>query len=224
MLFNICAAACIFVQPKLLRTQKKQIKDVEKNPRISDGARLLNGNVNKKEEKEQKDKGCCSWGPDLKCSLFKNPLFVMYAVAFTLCMNGYGNNLILIPSQIKFLGYDKTKVSLGVAIMGGCEVVARVFFGWFADRNLIKRKYIFLCSMLVGALFCFVVPFIHNFIFIGVFAAIIGIFPGSFWSLMPVLLIEAVGIENFTPAFGLLSLCLGVVAVFSQPVIGRRRT
>ena len=188
---------------------------------ITSERKLLNDGMDKEGGGEKsKCERKCSWGPEFKFSLFKNPLFSLYVFAFTLCMNGFGNNMILIPSHTKDLGYDKTRVSLGVSIMGGCEIFSRIFFGWFADRNIIKRQYIFVFSMGISSVFCFIAPQFESFEFIAVYAAIVGIFPGSFWSLMSVLVIEAVGIENFAPAFGLLTLCLAFGAVFSQPLIG----
>jgi MFS family permease len=192
--------------------------------RKSDQKALLNGNsafgYDEDAKEETKKKSCDCSGLNLNFSLFKNPLFTMYAFAFTFCMNGYGNNIILIPSHVKELGYNKTYVALSVTILGGCEVIARIFFGWFADLELIKRKNIFLISMFVSAIFAFIAPYFDSFIFMAIYAAIVGIFPGSFWSLISVLVIDVVGLENFTSAFGLISLCLALGASVSQPIIG----
>ncbi|XP_045193175.2 monocarboxylate transporter 12-like [Mercenaria mercenaria] len=221
ILANVCVAACILRQPRLLVIEKRRKKAAEK--RKSDQKALLNGDsafMHNEETKEQEKKSCNCGGLDLRFSLFKNPLFTMYAIAFTFCMNGYGNNIILIPSHVKALGYDKTYVALSVTILGGCEVIARIFFGWFADLEIIKRKNIFLISMFVSAIFAFIAPFFDSFIFMAIYAAIVGIFPGSFWSLISVLVIDVVGLENFTSAFGLISLCLALGASISQPIIG----
>lgn len=160
-------------------------------------------------------------GLQLRLSLFKNAQFTMYCVAFVLCMNGYGNNIILIPSQIKALGYSQYHVVYGVTIMGGCEVVSRISFGWIADQKLVKRKHLFLISMIIGSIVSFIAPLFNSFIFMAVYAGIIGIFPGAFWSLVSVIIIDVVGMEDFTPAIGLVNLCLACGCVISQPVVGK---
>ncbi|XP_060593172.1 monocarboxylate transporter 12-like [Ruditapes philippinarum] len=219
---NVCVAACVFRQPHMLVQEKRRERAAYK--RKSDQKALLNGNsafgYDEDAKEETKKKSCDCSGLNLNFSLFKNPLFTMYAFAFTFCMNGYGNNIILIPSHVKELGYNKTYVALSVTILGGCEVIARIFFGWFADLELIKRKNIFLISMFVSAIFAFIAPYFDSFIFMAIYAAIVGIFPGSFWSLISVLVIDVVGLENFTSAFGLISLCLALGASVSQPIIG----
>ncbi|XP_045193190.2 monocarboxylate transporter 12-like isoform X2 [Mercenaria mercenaria] len=216
VVLNVCVAACIFRQPRLLLKEKQSTE--AKNCNDKDHEVLLNGKLQQKED--QKDTLSTCYGLDFRFSLFKNPQFTMYCVAFILCMNGYGNNLILIPAHIKAIGYDTQHAVYGVTIMGGCEVVARISFGWIADQKLVKRKHIFLTSMFIASGFCFVAPLFNSFVFMGIFSAIIGTFPGSFWSLVSVLIIDVVGIENFTPAFGLVMLCLAFGVVVSQPTIG----
>ena len=144
MVLNVCVAACIFMQPRLLQ-EKKMMEEREKQRRKlakPDAEGLLNGDtVNQKINTEQdSETKRCACGPDFRCSLFKNPRFVLYILSFVFCLNGYGNNLILIPSHVMALGFEKTKAVLCVSIMGGCEVVARIFFGWFADNQFMQPK------------------------------------------------------------------------------------
>lgn len=165
---------------------------------------------------------CCpaSFDNMFKFSLLCNPHFLMYLLAFVFCMNGYGNNLILIPAHLLALGHDSVHVAMGVSVMGLFEVFARIFFGWFADKKIVKRRNIFIFNMAISSIFCFIAPFVTNYYFFMVYAAIIGIFPGSFWSLISVLIIDVVGMADFTAAFGLVSLALAVGCVISQPSIG----
>lgn len=213
---NVCAAACLFRQPPLLLKEIKRAEATKQKKRNPD--MLLNDKTPGENAGKQPSSKC--FGLDFRFSLFKNPRFAMYCVGFILCMNGYGNNLILIPAHIKALGFDNNHVVYGVTIMGGCEVVARISFGWLADQNMMKRKHIFLISMFIASVFCFIAPLFESFVFMAVFACVIGTFPGSFWSLVSVLIIDVVGMENFTPAFGLIMLCLAIGVVISQPSVG----
>ncbi|KAH3855145.1 monocarboxylate transporter 12-like [Dreissena polymorpha] len=217
---NICAAACIFRQPRLLSLAKQ--KSTKRHVHEPEDTDLLNGDTSHNQPKDKTvSQNCCTNFFSLfKFSLFCNPLFSMYVVAFILCMNGYGNNLILIPAHLKALGYDRVKIALGISVMGAFEVVARIFFGWFADKGYVKKRTLFIFNMGVSAIFCFIAPLFTNYYFFLVYAAIIGTFPGSFWSLISVLIIDVVGMKDFTAAFGLVSLCLAVGSAISQPTIG----
>ncbi|XP_060551911.1 monocarboxylate transporter 12-B-like isoform X2 [Ruditapes philippinarum] len=214
ILLNVCVAACVFKQPKLLLKEKES---QESTGSRKDQELLLKKGLDKQ---KSKDTLTNCYGLDFRFSLFRNPRFSMYCVSFVLCMNGYGNNLIMIPAHIKDVGYDTTHAVYGVTIMGGCEVVARIAFGLIADRNIMKRKHIFLFSMLIASVFSFIAPFFDSFVFLGIYAGVIGTFPGSFWSLVSVLIIDVVGMEDFAPAFGLVMLCLALGVVISQPAVG----
>ena len=218
MTLNVCAAACFLRQPKLLVQEQLQKQTVANGKK--DQKALLNGHTADNDEPE-KQKSCACAHDLLKLSLFRNFKFTVCVISFVLCMNGYGNNLILIPSHVRALGYDNVKVAMSVSIMGGCEVVARIGFGWFADKDLISRKNIFIINMLIASIFALVTPFFKSFYYMAIYAAVIGIFPGSFWSLISVLLIEVVGMKDFSAAFGLLSLCLAIGSLASQPTIGK---
>ena len=219
MLLNVCVAACVFRQPHIL-VKLKKMEQMKKKAKKKKKEALLNGEVVQENSDENEEKKCCSWGPDFKFSLFKKPRFTLYALAFMIAMNGYGNNLILIPSHTLMMGFDKASVALTVSVMGGCEVVARIFFGWFADQDWIPRKHIFLLSFLLSSVFAFITPQFKSLTYMCAYSAIIGIFPGSFWSLISVLIIDVVGMADFPSAFGLISFCLALGASVSQPCIG----
>lgn len=208
----------MFRQPPLLTAEVQHQKAAQN--RNGDNNVLLEGKQWSRVQQDSRSTHNCG-RLQLRLGLFKNARFTMYCVGFVLCMCGYGNNLILIPSQIQALGYDQYHAVYGITIMGGCEVVSRISFGWFADRKLVKRKHIFLTSMIVGAIVSFMAPLFNSFIFMAVYAGIIGTFPGSFWSLLSVLIIDVVGMEDFTPAFGLVNLCLACGCFISQPVVGK---
>lgn len=212
LLSNICVAACLLRQPALFRHTTGKERDSKKKET------LLNSRENELSERISTTGKCC--GLDFNFSLFKNPRFTMYCVGFILCMNGYGNNLILIPSQIKALGYDNSHAGYGVNIMGICEIWARLFSGWLADQEFVTKRHVFLLSMFTGSIFCFIAPLFKSFVFMAIHAAVIGTFPGSFWSLLSVLIIDVVGMENFTSAYGLIMLCLATGVVLSQPCVG----
>ncbi|XP_045193180.2 monocarboxylate transporter 12-like [Mercenaria mercenaria] len=215
-LANVCVAACLLRQPPFLLHEIQQTKDPQHDPQ--EQAYLLDRT---EVDSPQKSNNCLKCGRlNFQFSLFKNPRFTMYCVAFILCMNGYGNNLILIPAQIKALGYDNLHAGYGVNIMGICEVVARLFFGWLADQEWVSRRHLFLLSMFTACVFSFIAPMFNSFLFMAIYAGIIGTFPGSFWSLLSVLIIDVVGMDNFTSAYGLLMLCLAVGVIVSQPCVG----
>ncbi|XP_045173749.2 monocarboxylate transporter 12-like isoform X2 [Mercenaria mercenaria] len=218
---NICVAACIFRQPiYLVEEQKKRVlanNNSNSEYDVDGGQSSLGENGENIAQGINKSR-CDALG--LRCSLFKNVLFTLYVTSFMCCGFGYGGSLVTIPGNVKALGYDKTYVALSVTISGGAEVLARILIGLFADMNIIKPKYIYAVNMFIGGAFSLIVPFFESFTFIAVYAVIVATFSGSFFSLMPLIMVDAVGLENFVSAFGLLTLSLAVAVLPSQPSVG----
>ena len=201
---NLCVGSCCFRQPVLYTKQSERTQD----SRESDTIYL-------------KDDKRCNCGPDFKIILFKNPRFTLYWVAFILASNGYGNSFLLIPTHTWKLGFAKSEVALTISIMGFCEIFARIFIGWIVDKKWIKPKHMFTICFFVSAVFAFVTPAFESLEYMCVYAAITGIFPASFWSLVSVLVIDVVGMKDFPSAFGLVLLGLAFGVIICQPSIGK---
>lgn len=218
ILLNVCVSSCVFRQPTSLSKKEKLLK-IDIKQKNEEHKAFLNGNSNRNEDIEKKDSKFAGFDV-FKCSLFKNALLILYTVAFMLSAVGYGSNVILIPAHVRFLGYDRIYEVISVSIMGCAEVIARILFGYLVDLKIVKQQYVFIFCMVIGAGFCFMVPHFDSFIFIGIYAAIIGIFPGSFWSLISVMVIDVVGMKDFTSAFGLILICISAGFGVGQPAIG----
>ncbi|XP_045163293.1 monocarboxylate transporter 12-like isoform X2 [Mercenaria mercenaria] len=220
---NICVAGCVFRQPIQLMKNRKEHEskdDTETETRVN-GSDDSIASEKKSEIKHLKNTDMCGCGGlDLRLSLFKNRLFCMYVFAFTFSTFGHVNNTILIPAHVRDLGYDKTYVALSVSITGGAEVIARIFFGWFADLNIVRRKYIFAVCMFIGGIFSLITPLFDNFTYMAIYAAASATFPASFLSLISVLAIEIVGMDDFPSAFGLITLFMAFASVINQPICG----
>lgn len=234
-MLNVCVAACLFRQP-VVASLPSTGDDDNKTPNVEPIDRveangqaehklLINNsrvsNSNSKQSEPSVMKRECFTGLNFECSLFKVPRFSMWTVSFCFCVLGYSGNFTMIPAHVQSLGYDKDKVVIAMSVLGVSELVARVSIGWLADRKLFPLKYIFITSMLVSGVAAICLPFFSNFVVLVVYSAIVGIFPGSFWSLISVLIIESVGLEKLSPGFGLVSVALAIGAGFSQPVVGK---
>ena len=181
ILSNVCVAACLFRQPSELSVKGSPDAVRSTNDMFNEEIEMsIESNENEKDKKINKIK--CK-DLNLKCSLFKCPLFTTYVLSFMCCSLGLTASIILIPAYVKALGYDKTYVALSVTILGGVEVVARILIGWFVDLNLLKRRYIYVINMFKGGIFSLVTPIFDSFYFIAIYAAIIATFPGSFMGL-----------------------------------------
>ena len=204
ILSNICVAGCVYRQPKSLQNDQE----------TSDNG----GRLGRQEDKSMK---ICLGTLNLKFSLFKKRRFVLLLTAITLCTIGSDNNYVIIPAHIKALGYSNTYVTLGVSIVGGTEMIARIFTGWFADLNIMSKIHIFVICTFVGGAMALISPLFDSFTFMAVYAFVAGAFPSTYIALFAVLAIECVGIEDFPAAFTFISIFMALAYLINLPVSGR---
>ncbi|KAL5020978.1 hypothetical protein ScPMuIL_000133 [Solemya velum] len=241
---NVCVFAFLFRQPAAL-CKKNEVKTTEMKDtlrevdKIQETHTLLNGSKNKSNSSihtsvvsiTQDAENCCarcamsckscmSKGPTFEWSLFKRPKFTVYALGFVLAVSGFFCNFPMIPAHIQSIGLSKQKAVFAMSIFGVCELCARVFFGWFADLKLFPEKYIFIVSMFISGISALVIPYFEEFTAIGIYCAIVGVFPGSFFSLTSILIVECVGLEKLSAGFGIISLFMGIGVGLAQPSVG----
>ena len=206
--FHTCAAGIFLRQPS---------QSMQKKP-VTEEETFLNS--------EKKTVKSSSFLQDAKTRMFKIDLFRI--PQFTICFTAiflqaanYAANMVVIPGQIRTLGFGKGNITLSVSLVGASEIIARAFLGWFADLNIITRVHIFMICSFVSGCVPFVLPYLPYLPVILTYSVLVGTFSGSFGSLMGVIIVDAVGLENYSPAFGLTSLGCGVAFCLSQPIAGK---
>ena len=153
--------------------------------------------------------------------LLKNPVFLVYGFSLMLCFCGYPNIFMILPSHCKTIGIPKARAAYLVSIIGILDMVGRVFFGWFSDLNLIKKRYIFTISMAISGVACAFLPLMRSFEGLAVLCAVIGLFAGSFVALIAPILAESLGVERLPSAFGLAMMFQGLAFLFAPPTVGQ---
>ena len=106
--------------------------------------------------------GCCKRSPCGPCNsafcrvlgetfdptLFKNPIFVLFTISLLGFSFGYHTPYTYVPERAIAFGIAPTKASLLISIMGISNVLARLLFGWIADKSEKIRFYF------AGTVFC----------------------------------------------------------------------
>ncbi|KAI9312184.1 major facilitator superfamily domain-containing protein, partial [Dichotomocladium elegans] len=144
-----------------------------------------------------KAKGIISW------YLFKNPHFVIMFIHGLITTFGYMTPFFLLPSHAKALGLSPWVGTNLSAIMSAVNAAARIFTGFMGD-HLGRFNSLFICTFLAGA--CSLAIWINatNQATIWVFAVLYGFFGGGYIALFPTVQPQVVGLENISPAVGLL--------------------
>ncbi|XP_069111528.1 monocarboxylate transporter 12-B-like [Argopecten irradians] len=231
LLTNNCVFALLLRQPSQIINKVRQSTTNAVMNEIHEGKgshrddntnteRLLENTETKVEKENAKIRPTLSISNLFNFSLFRNQRFAMYAMAYTVNTFAYIGVFTALSAHIISLGLGKQKVVIALSITGGMEIISKLFFGWIIDTKVVSVKKLLLITFVVSAVATLAVPLFDNFIALAVYAGIVGIFPGSYFTLMAVVLLQCIPLTDLTSGFGLMCLCLSFGAVLCQPIAG----
>lgn len=152
--------------------------------------------------------------------LLTNTVFLVYGFSAMLIFTGYPPLYIMLPDHARQIGIRKPGAAFLVSILGLADVVGRIGFGFFADFNLVPKRVIFVCCMVVaGSLIC-ILPRIENYVGLAVLCGVTGLFAGAFFTFLMVVLAEKLGVQRLHSAFGLTVMFMGISFFYSAPITG----
>ena len=141
-------------------------------------------------DKVQTQKASIHW------NIVKNPLLYIYALTLPIADGSYATCLMMIHPHATDIGIPKYNAVFLLSLMGICGGVSRLFTGWFADLNFVKKKHIYQTATLAnGILFC-LFPLAKRYVGLAILSGLCGVFAGSIVVLAPVLLAEELGLVN----------------------------
>lgn len=187
----------------------------------------------------EKEKDCCMisrclpsmsqlneiMDPRLLC----NTPFLLFCISNFLTSIGFSVPYIFLPdrglqqgwAQIGDPDVSRQKLSTLIAIMGLLNTVGRVIFGWLADRKNVNRLFMYNTVLVLCGIFCILSCFCTSFISLAVYAGFYGFLIGVYVCLTPVVLVDLLGLEKLSNAFGVVLFFQGLGAVVGTPIAGK---
>lgn len=152
--------------------------------------------------------------------IMKDLTFLSFSLAFCLTALSYSGYFYTFPSFLESENIGKSTTVLIFSITGVCEIFARVAMGWFTDLKVLSPTSIYgLCMVISGSL-AFIVPIVRHPSVYYVYAVIVGIFPGSFFALMSIILLEIVSLKDLPSAFAIVTIFIAIFCLLGIPCLG----
>uniref|UniRef100_A0A8R1DWE0 MFS domain-containing protein n=1 Tax=Caenorhabditis japonica TaxID=281687 RepID=A0A8R1DWE0_CAEJA len=167
----------------------------------------------------------------LSLPLLMDPTFLLFALSNLLTSVGFNSPLYFLPLHAAKIGLDQIEGSKVLSAFGISNTIGRIIFGVVADHKLPlpfglgedtarNRLWMYNISLTIcGVLTTFCYKFV-GFIPLSVYSASFGFSIASYICLTSVILVDLLGLDKLTNAFGLLLLWQGVGTVFGPPVSG----
>lgn len=173
-----------------------------------------------------KESGCCpesmvgTLQQMMDFSLMKNPAFLLIGIANLFGMLGFYTPFVYLPAAAEAKGVDKTAATFLVSIIGITNTVGRVLSGLVADIPCVSALMVNNVCIVASGLCVFLTPFATTYGSFCTISVFFGFFVSAYISLTSIILVDLLGLDQLTNAFGLLILFRGSASMVGPPLAG----
>ena len=156
----------------------------------------------------------------LNLNLLKDGIFVMFLVSNFFTSIGFNVPYVYTVDRAVHLGVDQKDASFLLSVVGIANTLGRICLGYISDRPWINRLYLYNISLSICGISMGLSNLWGSYSAQAFFCAVFGITSGAYVGLTSVVLVDLLGLDNLTNAFGLLLLFQGIASVIGPPFIG----
>merc|ERR1711936_565533 len=153
--------------------------------------------------------------------LLADPLFFMIGISYVFGMIGFYTPFVYLPSMAaQYEDISVEDAAFLVSIIGVSNTLGRVLSGWVSDFEWVNSLVVTNLAILLSALCVFILPFCSSYGGFVTVALLFGFFVAAYISLTSIVLVDLLGLDNLTSAFGLLTLFRGSSSMIGPPING----
>uniref|UniRef100_A0A182Q0B3 Major facilitator superfamily (MFS) profile domain-containing protein n=1 Tax=Anopheles farauti TaxID=69004 RepID=A0A182Q0B3_9DIPT len=163
---------------------------------------------------------CDTFREMMNFSILKDPIFIIFTVSNFLTSVGFNVPYVYLAAQAQVLGIGTQQASYLLGVIGIANLVGRIVLGYLSDKAWVNRLYVYNCSLALCGIATAASVLCLDFHSLAVYSAIFGFTIGAYVGLTSVILVDLLGLEKLTNAFGLLLLFQGIASFVGPPIAG----
>ncbi|XP_006866856.1 PREDICTED: monocarboxylate transporter 14 [Chrysochloris asiatica] len=153
-------------------------------------------------------------------SLFTNRMFVAFIFWALFAYSSFVIPFIHLPEIVNLYHLsEQNSVFPLTSIIAILHIFGKVFLGILADLPCISVWNVFLVANVTLVISIFILPWMHTYAGLAVVCALVG-FSSGYFSLMPVVTEDLVGMEHLANAYGIIICANGISALLGPPFAG----
>ncbi|KAM5164870.1 monocarboxylate transporter 14 [Mantella aurantiaca] len=153
-------------------------------------------------------------------SLFTNKVFVAFVVWALLAYCSFVIPFIHLPEIVELYGMtEQNNIFPLTSIIAIVHIFGKIFLGYIGDLSCVSAWNVFLASNFTLGICILILPLMQVYAALAVVCAFIG-FSSGYFSLMPVVTEDLVGIEQLANAYGIIICANGISALLGPPFAG----
>lgn len=153
-------------------------------------------------------------------SLLKDPIFIIFTVSNFLTSIGFNIPYVYLAAQAKVLNIDREHASYLLGVIGIANTIGRIILGYLSDKPWVNRLLVYNLSLTICGLATAFSVMCLDFYSLATYSAVFGFTIGAYVGLTSVILVDLLGLEKLTNAFGLLLLFQGIASFLGPPLAG----
>ncbi|XP_046375639.2 monocarboxylate transporter 12-B-like [Haliotis rufescens] len=155
----------------------------------------------------------------LEFSLFKNPVFVLIIL-----YSFFGITIGLVPVYLPALAKDKdisqSDAAIFLLISGAIDFFSRLFYGFLADTKIMRVTTIMAIGLIITGTMTHLTFFFNSYVTLLIYSVVYGMFASSYFCLIPVAIVDLLGLQYMAKTLGFVSLFHGVSMAITHPIVG----
>ncbi|XP_055694058.1 monocarboxylate transporter 14 isoform X2 [Lutzomyia longipalpis] len=156
----------------------------------------------------------------LDVSLLKDPVFMMIGISNVFGMAGLYVPFVYLVDAAILSGISQNSASFLLSIIGITNTFGRVICGYVADFPKVDSLLLNNMCLVVSTIAVSLTPFCSSYGAYVAMAIFFGVAVSGYISLTSIILVDLLGLDKLTNAFGLLILFRGAAAIVGSPLAG----
>lgn len=214
---------------KSLTNYRNSVLSLTKYEKSMRDVRMIDPLAEAEKHREEYDLCPCCGVPDsvkaiintmLDISLLKDPVFMLIGISNVFGMAGLYVPFVYLVDAAMLDGIDSNSASFLIAIIGITNTFGRVICGYVADFPQVNSLLLNNICLLIATVAVTATPLCSSYSSYVVMSIFFGIAISGYISLTSIILVDLLGLERLTNAFGLLILFRGFAAIIGSPLAG----
>lgn len=153
-------------------------------------------------------------------SIMRDPIFIIFTVSNFLTSVGFNVPYVYLAAQAGVLQIDTKQASYLLGVIGIANTVGRIILGYLSDKPWVNRLLVYNLSLTICGLATAFSVMCLDFYSLATYSAVYGFTIGAYVGLTSVILVDLLGLDKLTNAFGLLLLFQGIASFLGPPLAG----
>lgn len=157
----------------------------------------------------------------LDFSHFSDSRFLLFSISNFLLHFWYDVPYVYLTDNAIEMGFSQKEASILISVVGITNMGGEIFLGWAGDRAWVNASMVYaVCMFLCGTVTAMIPLAVNNYPALCAISGAFGLFIAANYSLTSIILVEAITLERFTNAYGLLLLVQGIANLMGPPLAG----